>query len=238
MASAMIVAAACGAGDNRVDPGDLELRDLLGVAPDVASSWDAEQRAAARRVLATGFRAHAASARLAIDPGATVDERVANTLAVLDRRRRSGGDGALGVVRVAVAATELTATARAAQHAAITASEGGATAPAVELWLGEQWDRRAWGHLPGRGLEVLSALAIDAGHERGPVVVVPAPRLTVIAGYVESLEREVPPRLVVNPILLAALEPAPGEPVTMTGRAGRGGRPGAARGWRADRAAR
>ena len=42
---------ACGTGDNRVDPGDLEPRDLLGIAPEVARSWDATQRASARRVL-------------------------------------------------------------------------------------------------------------------------------------------------------------------------------------------
>ena len=42
---------ACGTGDNRVDPGDLELRDLLGIAPDVARTWSAPQRASARRVL-------------------------------------------------------------------------------------------------------------------------------------------------------------------------------------------
>src|SRR5438552_55289 len=49
--------AACGAADNRVDPADLELRDLLGVAPEVAIGWDAAQRAAARRVLASGLAA-------------------------------------------------------------------------------------------------------------------------------------------------------------------------------------
>ncbi|HEX3758900.1 MAG TPA: hypothetical protein VHW23_09350, partial [Kofleriaceae bacterium] len=49
--------AACSAGNNSVDPGDLELRDLLGISPEVATAWDGTQRSAARRVLAGGLRA-------------------------------------------------------------------------------------------------------------------------------------------------------------------------------------
>ncbi|MBE7454927.1 MAG: hypothetical protein HS111_40465, partial [Kofleriaceae bacterium] len=48
----LVVVAACGAADNRVDPGDLSLRDLLGLAPAVGLGWDDDQRAAARAVLA------------------------------------------------------------------------------------------------------------------------------------------------------------------------------------------
>jgi len=81
----------------------------------------------------------------------------------------------------------------------------------VELWLAEQWDtERTWGHLPGRGLDVLSALAIDAEHPGGPVIVVPAPRLAVIAAYIRP-DGAAEPHLAVNPVLLAALEPAANE---------------------------
>ncbi|MBZ0234677.1 MAG: hypothetical protein K8M05_20260, partial [Deltaproteobacteria bacterium] len=48
----LLAATACGAADNRVDPGDLALRDLLGVAPQLATTWDGDQRTAARHVLA------------------------------------------------------------------------------------------------------------------------------------------------------------------------------------------
>ena len=62
-----ITAAAC-AGDTTVDPGDLELRDLLGIAPEIASAWNADQRAAARRVLIAGLADDDAPSRAAIDP--------------------------------------------------------------------------------------------------------------------------------------------------------------------------
>jgi hypothetical protein len=96
-----ITAAAC-AGDTTVDPGDLELRDLLGISPEIASAWNADQRAAARRVLLNGLADDAAPSRAAIaaaliDPAAiglahgviTVDERVARLLAAEDERRAS-----------------------------------------------------------------------------------------------------------------------------------------------------
>jgi hypothetical protein len=60
-------------------------------------------------------------------------------------------------------------------------------------------------------MEVLSAIAIDAGHTSGPVVVSPAPRLAMVAGYLPATAGE-HAHLLVNPILLAALEPVAGEP--------------------------
>src|SRR5262245_8240886 len=64
--------AACSTGDNSVDPGDLELRDLLGIAPEIASAWSPAQRASARRVLIAGLFDEQANERasLAPDPGA------------------------------------------------------------------------------------------------------------------------------------------------------------------------
>src|SRR5690242_9062358 len=40
----------CGADDS-IDPGDLELRDLLGIDPAVAAQWTPRERASARNVL-------------------------------------------------------------------------------------------------------------------------------------------------------------------------------------------
>ncbi|MGH2899966.1 MAG: hypothetical protein ACRDMZ_14930, partial [Solirubrobacteraceae bacterium] len=83
---------------------------------------------------------------------------------------------------------------------------------AAELWLDARWNRNpAWAHLAGRGLHALIALAGDAGHRDGPLVVVPAPRLAVIAAYIEPGAGATVPRLAVNPVLLAALEPVPDE---------------------------
>jgi hypothetical protein len=208
LCTAMLVMG-CGAGETRIDPGDLELRDLLGIAPEVAVKWDPEQRAAARRVLVEGFHERATALPLAPSDGTSIDDRVANAMAALDASRARDGENALGLVRLTMGPTQVTTLSRLAERAAAVADGG--PAPVTELWLAEQWDEHAWNYLPGRGLDVLSAIAVDAGHESGPLVVAPSSRLGVIAGYVTT---ESPPRLVVNPIVLAALEPDENEAKT------------------------
>ena len=51
-----LLVGACGAGDNKLDPADLELRDVLGIAPETASSWNDAQRLAAREVIDGGAK--------------------------------------------------------------------------------------------------------------------------------------------------------------------------------------
>src|SRR5215831_19401359 len=84
---AATLATAC-AGDNRVDPSNLPLRDVLGIAPEAAAAWDAGQRAAARRVLGGGLRAPEEPAQLDDDPGGgsgnAIDDRVASALTAGD----------------------------------------------------------------------------------------------------------------------------------------------------------
>lgn len=218
VALATILGCACGAGDNRLDPSDLELRDLLGIAPKVAAGWDAEQRASARRVLATGLDEDAIPTRIALANGRDLDERVARSIAALDRERASDGDGALGIVRAAVGSDQLTAVGFAAPNAAQLATTGDKLDSdlAIALVLAEDWQTTAnasTSHLPGRGVALLHAIAIDAGHAGGEIVVVPAPRLAAIAAYIEAREGE-RPRLIVNPVMLAALEPVSDERVT------------------------
>jgi len=219
-----VVAGGCGAGEARVDPSDLELRDLLGVAPEVAVRWDAAQRASARRVLADGFRAPGEPAMIAIVDGETLDDRVTRTLAALDAARDADGDGALGLVRISLAARALTTTARDAATAATAARDPNTNvgpprddehglAPATELWLDDAWRAHAWGDLPGRGRAMLAAIAVDAGHTAGPLIIAPASRLSVIAGYLVS-DDAAAPRLVINPIVLAAIEPEIDEAAT------------------------
>ena len=173
------VVAACGAGDNRIDPGDLELRDLLGVAPEVAQHWDPSQRASARRVIVAGLHDAAEPLHVDADGEATGDDRIVRALAALDARRFADGDGALGVVEVELAANDVVAIGRLGPTArtAIETSAG----PTLELQL-DRWD--AWPQLPGRGLGVLAAIAIDLGHSaHAPLVVAPAARMPAIAAY-------------------------------------------------------
>src|SRR6185436_3889569 len=68
------------------------------------------------------------------------------------------------------------------------------------------WDDPATSQLPARGMDVLAGLASDAGHRGGPILVTAVPRLAVVAGYLPATASG-PARLVVNPVVLAALEP-------------------------------
>lgn len=196
--SACAAVLGCGAGDTRLDPGDLELRDLLGVSTDVATTWDAEQRAAARRVLGEGLEMRAELPALALGEGRTLDERVLLALATTDRARRAAGDDALGLVHIRVDRATAAAPASSGAYAVLTGSK---VSDETEIWISERWHD----DLPGRGLDLLSAMARDAGHSSGPVVVTPGPRMPVIASYVDG--HDAPARLLVNPVMLAALEP-------------------------------
>src|ERR1041385_135874 len=86
---------ACGTGDTRIDPADLELRDLLGVAPDAAARWNEAQRDGARRVLDDGLRAARPAERIASATAEPVE-----TIAKLDELRESRGDDSAGAVVV------------------------------------------------------------------------------------------------------------------------------------------
>src|SRR5256885_11564798 len=74
------------------------------------------------------------------------------------------------------------------------AGEQVAFAPVAEM--SDAWSAA----LASRGEPIASALATDAGHT-GRIVVTPAPRLAVAAALVD------PDKLLVNPVVLAALEP-------------------------------
>jgi hypothetical protein len=185
-----ILVAGCGTGETRVDPADLQLRDLLGVAPEVAARWDAGQRAAARRVLADGLHAQDTPSDVT---GASIVDR----LIVLDDRRAAADEDALGLVVLD------------GTHAVPTPTDLADTARTLDLVLDDGW--RAQPISPERGMAVLETFGGDAGHEDGPLVVVPAPWLPAIAGYEHG-------KLLVNPIVIAALEPSAGGAVAEAAR--------------------
>ncbi len=193
------VLVAC-AGDQRLDPSELELRDVLGISPDTAMAWDASQRASARRVIdAAMHEALPAPVHASLGQEPTLDRRIEHALAAAAADRERHRLPAMAVVELAFEHGELHATSR------ISTLAPRAAAP-IELQL-EGWsDRPGWATLPGRGLDVLATIASDAGHRAGPIVVTPAPQLAVIAGYIPATSGH-PARLVVNPVVLAALEP-------------------------------
>jgi hypothetical protein len=86
---ASAVASGCGAADSAVDPGDLELRDLLGVAPEVAASWDRAARARAREVIARAARWESddAGERVRLEQGVDPRASIVAGMRIVDEQR-------------------------------------------------------------------------------------------------------------------------------------------------------
>src|SRR4051812_12439409 len=149
-----IVVAGCDASDNTIDPGDLELRDLLGFDPGVVAGWDADQRAAARGVFERGLAEPADPAQERLGLGLEIGERVALSLLEIDEWRAGADAGALGLVRVRVANQILDA-------APLPFGIAETEPPPVELH-----GPAGWG---GRGAALLATMAAEAGHPGGPL---------------------------------------------------------------------
>ncbi|HTL31673.1 MAG TPA: hypothetical protein VL326_01035 [Kofleriaceae bacterium] len=97
-AFAILFASACGTGDTNVDPGDLELRDLLGVSPDVATTWNTEQRSSARHVFVDALGDERTES---ISIGSyNSDDQLVHALALVDAKRLDAGQDALALVRI------------------------------------------------------------------------------------------------------------------------------------------
>jgi hypothetical protein len=197
----VLLACSCGTGDNRLDPRDLGLRDLLGIAPEVATTWDADQRAAAREVLAASCDDAAPPVSVALPGGASLDDRVAQSLADHDLDLDRDGSDALALVHVVLAPASATVAESPATATKLRLGSG--AAPGVDVQLSAEWNDHAWGDLATRNTGVLAALVADAGGSADSAVIVPASRLPVIAAYLDDRAE-----LLVNPVLLAALEPA------------------------------
>ena len=205
-----LLSAACGAADDRVDPGDLALRDLLGVQPQVVAGWDDAQRAAARQVLVAGLAAGPAVA-LASPLGAD-EAALVRAVAVGDAALDDRGQDARGLVVVSAPRTELLVLAGPRAAALL---DGATAPPAVALAV----EPRAW-PCPAApcDLAVLAALAVDAAPGAPAVRVQPVAQLAVIAALTDGPDGA--PTLLVNPVVTAV-----GVPIGAD-RAGPGGASG------------
>lgn len=198
----------CGAAeDEALDPADLALRDLLGVAPKVAAAWDADQRAAARDVLAGGL--HAPDDGLV--PAWTVTPvepaQVVLALAALDGRLAAGERDALGLVTLAPSGGGGGDDARALDAPLATAEllDGRRAPPVLATVL--ELEPSSW-PCPRPGacdLDVLAALAADAAPGAARVRVLPVVQLATVAALVPAGADGVPV-LLVNPIVTAVGE--------------------------------
>lgn len=207
-----LLVAACGAGDNKLDPADLELRDVLGIAPETASTWDDAQRDAARHVIDGAL--HAADAQPAVRttllqapkgslapvaPLALLDQRVVSTLASLDRTRARAGDESLALVTISFEHDQLITT----PHALATSS----------MPLGD---------------ELTQTLAHDAGHIAGPLDVVPVAHLAAVAAYMPASAHD-HAKLIINSTVLSSFDHAGDHAASARGAAGGTGSASAAK---------
>jgi len=226
--------AACTAGERRLDPAELEARDLLGVSSQVAAGWDAGERQSARAVLRRAWEEGGAAEMVALPDGGAGDAEAAReALAALDARREAAGEPPIiagAAPAEATGARIARAPIAAIAGAEATGPERAAGAPAIVAvdWWPEEVA------LVERGGPLLAAIARAGGHPAGEEVVVrPAHGQPYGAIY---LGRSI--GVLVNPVLLASIDPAPaGEaapvPVAVAGAASEpaarpgGGRPGA-----------
>ncbi len=196
------VALGCGSSDGELDPSDLEVRDLLGLDPAVGARWDAGERATARRVLSralAGDPQPGEECELALGYGSTPAERVLATLEMHDHDLAEADKPPVMAARAArLEPADLRVTPLAADLEAMLARPIDPAAPPPRL-VGWQ----DWPELAARAPQIFAELAAAAGHPSGEELVVePAARAPVAVAYLPEQRT-----LLVNPILLAALDP-------------------------------
>lgn len=193
-----LAAGACNAADSRVDPADLELRDLLGVAPETAQRWDQGERARAAEVIHGALREVADPE---VVPGA-VDDTVPAALRVLgqyDRARAQRDADAAAVVRAEAADTGTSMTPIPMALPAEGVPQLAIAPVGFDGSLEEIYRGRA---------ALLTAIAMAAGHPDDTTLEVrPARRATFAAAYLPGSNQ-----LLINPIWLLVTEPDAGEP--------------------------
>jgi hypothetical protein len=205
LAAAVVADAGCGAADGELDPEDLSVRDLLGVDPQVALRWTPAQRASARRVLDAALAAPVDGSAFAIASGgeATLGALVHGALVRVDVERERRGAAPVVVARIEQESPDVWV--QPVRTNAVLVTRG-----AEVTFVASGWDD-ALAPLPARGAALIEQLASAAGRTPGapddaddaPVLLVqPAPRAPFAVAYVPSAEL-----LLVNPVLLAALEP-------------------------------
>jgi hypothetical protein len=202
----LATATACGTGDNRVDPSDLELRDLLGIAPEAAATWNVGERAGARRVLGAAL-AEVADGAPARATSALDDPSITSALSSIDGARADHDLDALAAITVSADRGSIVVAAQQAPAAAAQVSAGSTSTVARDLAIDGDW-----GPLADRPTDITATLATDlAGSQT--VMVVPSARLPVIAALIADEH----PRLLVNPVVIAAFDPEPTLAMTRSG---------------------
>lgn len=213
---ASVTALGCGAADSGVDPGDLALRDLLGISPEVAAGWDATERARARAIIALASDRAGEEPAEPVRLGVGADEREAiiASMSAVDEQRRERGREPVVMAWVLVEQQQvevLPVPGDRVNGAMVSAARAGAIDESSLVLNGwEQATRAGWDELAQRQPGLLASLARQAGYgdEPTPLPVVPAPQEPFAAIFVDAGARSF---LAVNPVLLAAQEPPAGD---------------------------
>lgn len=208
VALTLALGAGCTASERQLAPEDLDARDLLGLSPPLASRWDADARAAARGVLEDAWAEGAALPAVArvLTSGGDRQAAAATALRDLDAERAAADLPPLigGVLSVGDAMRVASAPAMSLEGA-----------PAEPLPL----DPIGWGEaeleLVWRGDALVGAVARAGGHTPDTALPVrPAARAPFGAVYAGA-----DIGVLVNPVMLAALEPLEGEAAALAGEA-------------------
>lgn len=207
---ASATALGCGAADSSVDPGDLELRDLLGIAPEVAAGWDATERARARAILsrASGRASEEPAEPVRLGLGTDEREAIIASMSAVDEQRRELGRDPLVVAWVLVEHQQVEVLPVSGERVNVAMASASAPEPSSLVLDGwEQATRAGWDELAQRQPGLLSSLARQAGFrdEPEPLPVIPAPQEPFAVIFVDAGARSF---LAVNPVLLAAQEPS------------------------------
>jgi hypothetical protein len=200
--------AACVGDELAIEPGELDVRDLLGIAPSVAVGWDADQRASARELL-DGVGPARGDVVIDVELGVNPDRSLAtlSAMARADRVQRDANRPPILLARIDAAGSR-----PAAQLTALPlpSLEDLGEAPAIPIELAG-WDagrRGGWEALPTAHADAIAALATAAGHAPTDVLrVEPAPQRAFVAVYLPE-----PPVLLVNPLALAVAERGASDP--------------------------
>jgi hypothetical protein len=184
LAFSLVALTACG-DEADLDPADLTVRDLLGLDPSIAARWDGAQRQAARRLIERSLADRSQDERLLGERDAV---RAAGLLdAELDRAGAPPWSG--------LAAVEEAGGLR-LRRAGVSLAPGEGVV-LLDGWQGSDLALRAPATLAG---------LVDAFAGPGAAAIVrPAPRSPFAAAWVAG-----DGVLLVNPVLLAALEPEEG----------------------------
>ncbi len=205
MTALALCATGCVAGDRELEPDELDARDLLGLAPSVAAGWDADERAAARARLMDAWaeawtEGGAISEEAAWPDPARRAADATSGLGAVNRRRAQSGQGPVIAGAGEIAARRIHVRIASPLELGLDDARD-PEAPAMIDAVGWRADEAA---VLSRGVAWAANLAAASGHPSGAPLRLHAVRQAPFGAV--YLGEDV--GMLVNPVLLASIEPA------------------------------